>query len=371
MGDEDGGASRPWRVAMAAALYGPDGFYTRPGPPRGGGGHFRTSAHASAHFANALLRLVVAADEALDRPDPLVVYDIGAGGAHLLRRLAELAPAYLGRRLRLTAVELAPPPAGLPDLITWQAELPPPASVVGVVLATEWLDNIALDVATAGKDFVLRYTLVDPLTGKESAGEPLTEADLAWARQWWPALGWRSTDAMAPDAAGLPDAAGSDAGWPVGFRVELGIPRDTAWAEAVGTLQAGLAVTVDYGHVRVTRPLGGSLTGYFAGRMTPAIPDGTADITAHVAVDSAATAGEAVAGEPALLLTQREALARLGVQGSRPPLDLAHRDPQAYIRGLSGATQAMELTDPRGLGGHYWIVQPVGLPLEAFPVGWD
>jgi SAM-dependent MidA family methyltransferase len=366
MGDETGGRL-PWRSAMQAALYGPEGFYTRPGPPRGGGGHFRTSAHASPQFANAMLRLVVAADEALARPDPLDVVDIGAGGGHLLRRLHDLAPAYLRPRLRLAAVELAPTPADLPDRIVWSPEPPPPRSVVGVVLATEWLDNIPLDIATAGDDGVLRYTLVDPSTGEESAGDALSEGDLAWARNWWPGPGWQSTDAAIPS----PGAAWPDAIWPAGFRVELGPPRDAAWAEAVRTVAQGLAVTVDYGHVRVTRPIGGSLTGFFAGRSAAAIPDGSADITAHVAVDATLVAGEVAAGQPGLLLTQREALTRLGVNGSRPPLDLAHRDPQAYIRGLSGATQAMELTDPSGLGGHYWIVQPVGLAPAALPLGWD
>jgi SAM-dependent MidA family methyltransferase len=314
-----------------------------------------------------MLRLVVATDEALARPDPLMVADVGAGGGHLLRRLHELAPAYLQPRLRLVAVELTPPPAGLPDGIVWIAELPPPATIVGVVLATEWLDNVPLDIATAGEDGVLRYTLVDPETGAESLGDPLTDADLGWARTWWPGPGWQSSDAAVPS----PDATWPDSVWPAGFRVELGQPRDAAWAEAIRTVASGLAVTVDYGHVRVTRPIGGSLTGFYAGRGAAAIPDGSADITAHVAVDATLAAGEVAAGQPGRLLTQREALARLGVNGSRPPLDLAHRDPQAYIRGLSGATQAMELTDPAGLGGHYWIVQPVRVPLAAFPLGRD
>jgi len=336
------GATMPWREAMTAALYGPDGFYTRPGPPRGGGGHFRTSAHASAQFATAMLRVVAAVDEALDRPDPLTVVDIGAGGAHLLRRLAELAPTYLDRRLRLTAIELAPAPEGLLERIEWRTTLPGPESVVGVVLGTEWLDNVPLDVAVADGDGALRYALVDRDSGEESPGEPLTPADAAWVQRWWPG----------------------------GTRVELGGPRDAAWAEAVGSLLGGVAVTVDYGHLRDRRPVAGTLTGFFAGRSAPTIPNGAADITAHVAIDATRAAGEAVGGQGALLLTQREALTRLGVDGSRPPIDLAHRDPQAYIRGLSGATQAAELTDPDGLGGHFWIVQPVGLPLEVLPFGW-
>ncbi|MGE5827217.1 MAG: hypothetical protein ACM30G_02495, partial [Micromonosporaceae bacterium] len=77
---------------MQRALYDPDGFFTRPERP-GSVGHFRTSAHASPLFATALLRFLVAVDEALGRPDPLDVVDVGAGQGHLLRRLAVLAPA--------------------------------------------------------------------------------------------------------------------------------------------------------------------------------------------------------------------------------------------------------------------------------------
>jgi hypothetical protein len=53
-------------------------------------------------------------------------------------------------------------------------------------------------------------------------------------------------------------------------------------------------------------------------------------------------------------------LRRLGVDGRRPPLELAPSDPGGYVRALAAASQAAELTDPAGLGGHYWVAQPVG-----------
>jgi SAM-dependent MidA family methyltransferase len=296
-----------------------------------------------------MLRLIVAADEALDRPEALPVVDIGAGGAHLLCRISEQAPAYLSDRLRPVAVELGPPPTDLPDRIAWTKEFPPPGSLVGVVLATEWLDNVPLDVAVTDAGGELHYALVSPASGEEVTGPPLTIADANWARRWWP----------------VPEQ-----GWPPNGRVELGLTRDDAWAAAVATLAAGLAVTVDYGHVRSGRPLS-TLTGYYAGRSTPAVPNGATDITAHVAIDACRAAGEAIAGQGALLLTQREALRQLGVDGARPPIELAHRDPHAYVRRLAAATQAAELTDPSGLGAHFWIVQPVGIPGGAIPLAAD
>src|SRR5689334_17966299 len=100
-----------WRTAMHSALYGTGGFFTV-SPPSG---HFRTSVHASPLFAGAVLRLLASVDEALRQPDPLDVVDIGAGRAELLGALADAAPAELSARLRLTAVEMAPRPAGLRD----------------------------------------------------------------------------------------------------------------------------------------------------------------------------------------------------------------------------------------------------------------
>jgi SAM-dependent MidA family methyltransferase len=147
----------------------------------------------------------------------------------------------------------------------------------------------------------------------------------------------------------------------------LGGPRDLAWARAVAAVDRGVAMTVDYGHSRMDRPSAGTLTGFLAGRQVRPVPDGRSDITAHVAIDAVRAAGETVAGQPALLTTQRRALTVLGIDGTRPPVALASSDPEAYVRGLSTASQAAELTDRAGLGGHYWLVQPVGIPATALP----
>jgi SAM-dependent MidA family methyltransferase len=111
------------------------------------------------------------------------------------------------------------------------------------------------------------------------------------------------------------------------------------------------------------------LTGYRAGRPTPPVPDGWRDVTAHVAMDAVRAAGEAVAGQPATLVTQAEALRALGLDSGRPPLALARADPGGYLRALSAATQAAELLDVEGLGGHLWIVQAVDIEPEALPAG--
>ncbi len=133
----------------------------------------------------------------------------------------------------------------------------------------------------------------------------------------------------------------------------------------VGRIAGGCALAADYGHVKAARPGCGTLTGYLEGRAAPALPDGSRDITAHVALDACAAAGRRAGAAQTLLTTQREALRRLGVDGRRPPLALAASDPGAYVRALCHASENAELTAPGGLGGFGWLVQTVGMGLPG------
>ncbi|MDI5942173.1 hypothetical protein QLR68_29415, partial [Micromonospora sp. DH15] len=81
--------------------------------------------------------------------------------------------------------------------------------------------------------------------------------------------------------------------------------------------------------------------------------------------DSVASAGERVARCAYTLVSQREALLALGADGGRPPLSLAGTDPAGYVRALAAASAVAELTDPAGLGGHWWLLQPVGVAVDA------
>lgn len=61
------------------------------------------------------------------------------------------------------------------------------------------------------------------------------------------------------------------------------------------------------------------------------------------------------------MLTQRDALRALGLAGARPPLTLASTRPAEYVRALTRAGEASELTAVGGLGDFGWLLQPVGL----------
>jgi hypothetical protein len=289
-----------WREAWSTALYGPDGFFRRERPAD----HFRTSVHASPLFAQAVLDLA--------RHHGLTtVTDIGAGGGELLRGLHDLAPG----ELDLVGVDLGGRPPGLPPAVQWRDDIF--GELEGLLVANEWLDNLPCDVLEADGRGVPRYVHVDPSTGQEVLGQECNEA---WVQRWWPVS-------------------------EPGSRVEVGSARDRAWADVVRRLRHGVALAVDYGHTRQTRPPFGSLAAYQHGRQVAVVPDGSRDITAHVAVDS-------LVGDRT---TQRDALRSLGVHGGRPPRELARSDPAGYVAALGRASEAGELTARDGLGDFWWV----------------
>jgi SAM-dependent MidA family methyltransferase len=328
-----------WREAMRSALYGPAGFYTGGEPPAR---HFRTSVLVSPRYAGAMAVLLCDIDAALGHPGRLDLVDIGAGRGELLSQvLAEVsADTDLARRIAARAVEVTSRPTGLDPRIGWQSS--PPARITGLVIASEWLDNIPLDVVELTSDGP-RLVQVEAGSGAERPGPAPSRADLAWLRRWWP--------------LGEP-----------GDRAEIGWPRCRAWAGVLRRIERGLAVAADYAHQKAARPSQGTLTGYREGRAVRAIPDGTRDITAHVALDACADAGAAAGAKETLLTSQRQALRALGVDGRRPPLAQAASDPLGYATALCQASGAAALIDADGLGGFGWLVQAVGMPLPG-PLG--
>jgi SAM-dependent MidA family methyltransferase len=304
----------PWRSAWDRALYGPEGFYRRSSPAA----HFRTSMHGSTLVAEAMVRLM--RDHGLD-----TLVDVGCGRGELLAAVHRLAPG-----LTLLGVEVAARPAELPAAVDWSPVLP--ASVDGVLLGHEWLDNVPCHVVEVDAEGAVRMVHVDPASGRETLGHRVDDpgvppAVAEWLAAWWP------LDARQP-----------------GTRAEVGTSRDRVWADAAGRVGRGFAVAVDYGHTRTDRPPYGSLRSYRAGREVELLPDGSRDVTAAVAVDSVAAATGGT------VLRQSEALVQLGITGARPPLSLARSAPREYAAALATATRATDLTAPGGLGDFYWVV---------------
>lgn len=330
----------PWREAWQHALYGPDGFYRDPAGPAG---HFSTATHGrvGASFAEAVARLA-------DQESATHVVDLGCGRGELLTHLHALRPD-----LRLTGVDVVARPRTLPDPVSWLpspggAGLPETLRDLAdvLVLANEWLDVVPCTVAEVVAPGVLAVVQVDPATGAEtlhragpdpsvpggamhSATSPTTMAptteELDWCAAHWPVDGL-----------------------PVGARVEIGSSRDDAWDDLCSRIRRGAALAIDYGHLATGRPRHGTLTAYRSGALVTPVPDGSCDLTAHVAVDSL-TADT--------LHTQREALRALGLGGRLPPRTLAREDPRAYLAALSKASEESALTGTEGLGGFWWVLR--------------
>ena len=309
-----------WQAAWQGALYGPDGFYRAAAGPAG---HFTTATHGP------LGELLAGAVARMARENGLThVVDVGAGRGELLTHVHDVDST-----LRLTGVDVVARPRDLAPSIEWQVSPGGPALPSGLrdldqvlVFAHEWLDVVPCPVAQIDGDGTLRLVQVDVQTGQESLGREVGGDDLDWAETHW------ETTA-------------------IGDRVEVGLPRDRAWAELVGRVRRGVLVAVDYGHRGGDRPLGGTLAAYRRGQLVPPVPDGTCDLTAHVAMDTL---------DHDELLDQRTALRGLGVDGRHPPLELASSDPQAYLRGLATSSAAAALTALGGFGDFLWAVKRVG-----------
>ena len=310
-----------WERAWHEALYGPSGFYRSDAGPAG---HFSTATHGAtgAVLARALVAMV-------HERGLTGVVDVGAGRGELLTHLYAVEPG-----LRLTGVDVVSRPGDLPDEVSW-LESPGgtllPEGLTGLtdalVVAHEWLDVVPCPVARVDERGVLRRLVVDPRTGDESDGAPLDGHGLRWVEEHWP-------------------------DHEPGARVEVGLSRDQAWAGLLGRIDTGVALAVDYGHTRANRPAArGTLTAYRRGRETDPVPDGTCDLTAHVAMDSL---------DHDELLDQRTALQHLGVRASHPDHALARTEPAVYLRGLERASAAAALLDPNGFGGFLWAVKSVG-----------
>ena len=301
------------------------GFYRTQAPAQ----HFRTSAHASPLLAGALARL--ARECGLSR-----VVDVGSGRGELLAALGAADPG-----LTLVGVDVVDRPAALssiinPGAVDWVispggADLPEVDLGRALVVAHEWLDDVPCTVVEVDEHGELRVVEVSMDGVERLAGTP-TSDEMAWVRRWWPITG-------------------------PGTRIEVGLDRDRAWDGLRQRACGSVLVAVDYDHRRDARPPAGTLSGYRAGRAVPPVPDGSCDLTAHVALDSLSGGG--------VLTTQRDALLALGVETARPPIGLASTDPAAYLDAVVRAGEVAELVDRGGLGGFGWLVQSTGPLLPA------
>ena len=329
---------------MDLALYDPLGGYYRAAAPRPGReGDFLTSPEAHPIFGAALARAVADAWDRLDRPDPFVLREYGAGtgtlAAAILDGLARERPDLAGilrydpievepRRLEAIAARLTTSGHGA-ALASTMAPVGGP--IDGVVLANEVLDALPTHRVVV-RDSALREVAVTWHDGgfADIEIEPST-----------------------PSLAARLDAEGVALG--EGQHAEICLALDGWMADAAAGLGRGILLLIDYGYPagelydQVRRP-DGTLRAYLRHRVhdDPYVHVGRQDLTAHVDVSAVERAATAAGLSHLGTTTQAEFLVGLGTEGL---LQAIQADPATTIEDYLAVRSALlRLLDPAAMG---------------------
>jgi SAM-dependent MidA family methyltransferase len=326
----------PFEEFMRTALYDADAGFFGAGPLRSvKAGDFLTSPEVSPWFGQILGRFVAAERERIGDPDGFAVVDVGAGSGSLLKSLVDEIEG-----IEAWAVEASPAaraalagtvrPERIADSLAGL-----PASLRGVIVANELLDNLPCALAVK-----MAHGWEERCVGEQGGDLTLVPAPARSAVAAWA------------------DSHGGTV--PEGGMVEVQLEAAVWLHAALDRLEAGALLVIDYGGTaeelepRRTR---GTLRTYRAHHLgpDPLLEPGATDITVDVNFTALLAAAEQ-AGTTAELLRQDDFLVGLGLHEElkalrRRELDLAREgDPMERLRLRSERTDAETLLHPRGLG---------------------
>ncbi|MFA5892082.1 MAG: SAM-dependent methyltransferase [Actinomycetota bacterium] len=329
---------------MRAALYDPeDGFFSRAPVGR----HFVTSAHVSPVFGALLTRALREAWNALGRPEPFIVAEVGAGDGTLARRILEVAAtdAPFAAAVRYLTVEQdAAARAGLERAGLPALEALPQEPFTGCLIANELLDNLPFRLARArdGRTVEVRVGL---------AGNDLMEVEVA-----------------APDDL----ARALDPPLRPGEERPVSTTAAAFVEDVAGALGRGYVFVFDYGFAfgEVPEPV----RGYREHRLvTDLLADpGATDITGPVDFAALCRTAQGFGLEVHGLVTQREALMALGYRRLLDDMRAEQKsleDTGRWREGIamySARGQASMLVAPDGLGAlKLAVLATPGLPVPS------
>lgn len=335
------------------ALYGKHGFYSGRGRA-GRRGDFITSPEVGPLFGAVVARALDRWWDALDRPDPFVVVEGGAGAGALARAVLAAGPSCAAAlrwvcversaSLRAAAAASLPVepaaqvlggPGGGGPVVAVLEDLPG-GPFTGVVLANELLDNLPPVIAERTTEGWAEVRVGERDGGLAEVLVPSPEVARA-ASRW------------APEA-------------PVGSRLPLA-RRASRWvARARSTLDAGWVVCFDYGAPTAElaeRGFDGWLRTYRGHNRGGGWLDdlGLQDITCDVPADQL---------RPAAVEVQATWLRRHGVDELADNALRAWHERAAVgdliaLRARSRVAEAQALTDESGLGAFLVLTWPVGV----------
>jgi SAM-dependent MidA family methyltransferase len=356
-------ASGPMTFArfMELTLYDPDhGYYMRPDGIMesriGWSGDYYTSCDVHPMLAQALFRQVQQVDGLLERPDPFIMVEIGAGKGLLARdfllecaakdrplferlhyRLIERSPAMQAAQ-RSNLDQLRPAHPDVRDHVSWMDALEEmaPSSVTGAFISNELVDAFPVhrvrieqgepkEVRVGFKDgrFVERLSAPSPAVLEYLDGLNRLGIDLA-----------------------------------EGQTAEINLHALDWMKQVARVLSRGIALTIDYGHTAQDlygpERSRGSLLCYQGQRLSddPYTRVGLQDMTAHVNFTALAATGEACGLRVAGYTNQMSFLIGLGVEEAMQDLEPGSPDFQGIIH----------LLRPDGMGATFKVlVQQKGL----------
>jgi SAM-dependent MidA family methyltransferase len=333
---------------MDLALYHTDHGYYRSATGRPGrDGDFLTAPEAHPIFGGAIARLVIDTWEALGRPSPFTIRELGAGSGALAEALVDgirAEAADLARVLRYRAVEAEPRRlAELRVRLGPVVEQDDGAPITGLVIANEVLDALPTHRVIGGADGLREvYVAIVDSRLTDVAGPPST-----------PSLAAR----LAAEGIELAD----------GQQAEICLAIDGWVADVARGIRQGLLLLIDYGHPAAAlydggRRPHGTLAAYLRHQVhdDPYRAIGRQDLTAHVDVTAVERAARQAGLDPVARTTQGRFLAGLGAGD----LLVALQDrPATELSGYLEAKAALvRMIDPAAMGGFAVMAFGRGLP---------
>ena len=347
---------------MDLALYDPrDGYYASGARRTGWEGDFLTSPEIDPAFGSLWTKAFERTWEAVGRPDPFHLIEIGAGEGGFAHAVLGAASDRFASSLRYVIVERVPAVVERQRerlgtrSITWAPALENLEAIsAGCVVANEVLDNLPVHLVKR-HDGALVELYVHGRGGRLQL-EPGDISDPAIER-------------FVEDYGLVVNE---------GERAEVGLAAMSFTSTLAEKLQRGAIFLIDYGATSAELRLreGGTLVTYGAGAgADPLEAPGARDITAHVNWSAVADACVARGAAVGPLVAQRDVLRALGLDDLHAALRGEHEVAVASGRGaealrsLSRRQALGVLADPNGLGGLQVLVASKNLepPLTLTP----
>jgi SAM-dependent MidA family methyltransferase len=330
---------------MELALYSPDGYYEDPPVGAGQAGDFVTSPHVHPVFAQLVAAAIRDLHEAIGRPEPFELIEVGAGDGTMLRALM---PELADLEARVIAVERSP----------------------GARAALEEIEGIEVRTSmysATSPTIVLAHELLDNLPFRRLRTTPAGPQEVHVGLD-----GEGFVEVLVPIDDDLEPPVAPELGHELGRESEhesiVPVGAASFIAEALSGQPPGALLAIDYGSDHGS---GGPAHGYRFHRVVEDLlaAPGETDITSGVDFGFLADAARSNGLQAFPTISQREALTALGLETwlrtelERQQDQLETGRGAAAVGTWGGRSRAAMLADPAGLGRFRWfVVTTPGIP---------